>query len=237
MENQKQKKSVGTIALVVLLLIVTIASLILATYAWAKYTSKTTGTAQAEVAKWDVTFSDVDTNFVGTYTHITDTKIAPGSSGTFDITVNPGTTETCFNYVIKIESFEFVGADGKVLDPTTVLEAKTAETAEIDGVKALDKDITVVDLRNHIVVTDEDGHTLATGSEATTGAWHINACADKKSNDTSKTISWAWAYQDTTDDEYDVVDTAAGRYVAAGNTLRLKFNYKITATQIAPVRQ
>ena len=36
---EKQKKSVGTIALVVLLLIVTIASLVLATYAWSTYTS------------------------------------------------------------------------------------------------------------------------------------------------------------------------------------------------------
>lgn len=238
MENKKQKKSVGTIALVVLLLIVTIASLVLATYAWAKYTSKTEGTAQAEVAKWDVTFSDADTNFVGTYTHITANKIAPGSSGTFDITVAPGNTETCFNYVIKIDSFEFVDENGDVLPTSTVLEAASATTAAIDGVIS---DVTIADLRSHIVVTDVDSSTALNTNSTVNGAWHINGCADASSNDLSKTISWAWAYEGTGDAAaqaaYDVVDTAAGRYVAAGNTLRLKFNYTITATQVAPVRQ
>jgi hypothetical protein len=238
MENQKQKKSVGTIALVVLLLIVTIASLVLATYAWAKYTSKTSGTAQAEVAKWDVTFSNVDSDFTGTYTHIAAGNIAPGASGTFDITVNPGATETCFDYVIKIDSFEFVDENGDVLATSTPLESTTDATATMDGVTS---NVTIADLRSHIVVTDEDGHRLTTGSESTTGAWHISSCANYAANqDLTKTISWAWAYEGTGDDaakaRYDAVDTAAGRYVAAGNTLKLKFNYTITAKQIAPVR-
>lgn len=235
MENQKQKKSVGTIALVVLLLVVTIASLVLATYAWAKYTSKTTGTAQAEVAKWDVTFSDDDDNFTGTYTHITAGKIAPGASGSFDITVDPGDTETCFQYVIKIDSFEFVNDAGTVLPTTTVLEAATADTAAIDGVTS---DVTIADLRDHIVV--KDGNTVLNTNSTITEQWHIDGCTSSTTA-TSKTISWAWAYEGTGNDAakaaYDVVDTAAGRYVAAGNTLKLKFNYTITATQIAPVRQ
>ena len=52
MENNK--KSVGKTVLIVALLIVTIAALVLATYAWAKYTSTTDGTATAQVAKWNV---------------------------------------------------------------------------------------------------------------------------------------------------------------------------------------
>ena len=52
---EKQKKSVGTTLLVILLLIVTIAALVLATYAWAKYTEKVAeNTASVQVAKWNV---------------------------------------------------------------------------------------------------------------------------------------------------------------------------------------
>ena len=120
MENQKQKKSAGTIALVVLLLIVTIASLVLATYAWAKYTSKESSTAEAPVAKWNVTFTPANDTFVGTYSHVVTNKIAPGTSGTFDIAVNPNDTEVCFNYTIKIDNVQFLGDDNAVLPDTTV---------------------------------------------------------------------------------------------------------------------
>ncbi len=103
MENQKQKKSVGTVLLVILLLIVTIASLILATYAWAKYTSSDTATASADVAKWNVTFSAEDNNkIVKKYDHVVEDKLAPGTSGSFDIGLNINDTEVDVDYVIDI---------------------------------------------------------------------------------------------------------------------------------------
>ena len=96
MDNNK--KSAGTIALVVLLLIVTIASLILATYAWAKYTTKGEGGATATVAKWDVSFDKGATIFTKTYNYVAPQRLAPGMEGEHTMSVN-GTAATVYDNV------------------------------------------------------------------------------------------------------------------------------------------
>lgn len=100
MENQKRKGSAGTIALVILLLIVTIASLVLATYAWAKYTTTKSGKAEVAVAKWDVNFSGTQTNH--SYKHVVADRLAPGTTGQFAMTLTAPNTEVDFSYVISI---------------------------------------------------------------------------------------------------------------------------------------
>ena len=254
MENQKQKKSVGTIALVVLLLIVTIASLVLATYAWAKYTSKTSDNATAEVAKWDVTFDQDKSKMFATFQHVTPSRIAPGTNGSFDIEVKPNDTEVCFDYTINIDSLEFVGSDGKTaIADTTVLEkaynanlAETAEAAdkaanELARIDGITEDVKLSDLKNHILVSSDGTTYKPLGTNLNmTGAYHINDCADKNNTtDLKRTIYWKWDFEGTgTDTEkarYDQIDTAAGRY-ANDNVLKLKFQYTITATQVKPVK-
>ena len=95
----KQKKSVGGAVLVILLLIVTVASLVLATYAWARYTTVETEGATAQVAKWDVTFTENSNGiFRGTYNHVVDQRLAPGMTGSFDLSVQSVNTETDYDY-------------------------------------------------------------------------------------------------------------------------------------------
>ena len=236
---EKKKNSAGTIALVVLLLVVTIASLVLATYAWAKYTSKTSSAASATVAKWNVTFDKDNSKMFAKFNHVTETTIAPGTSGSFDIEVIPGNTEVCFDYNIDITSLTFVGADGKTPldDNTTILEASEAATAGIDGVTS---DIKLSDLKSHIIISNGTVSGPIGTDLAMDGEYHITGCADKQASQVLKrTVSWNWEYEGTGTEEakkaYDVIDTAAGRY-AAEHDLKLKFEYTITATQKTPVK-
>lgn len=104
---EKQKKSKNTTALVILLLLVTLASVILATYAWAKYTSSIEGTATtAVVAKWDVNGSSSDLTWSKEFTHVVPEKLAPGTNGTIPVTFGIGDTEVDVNYTITLVSAE-----------------------------------------------------------------------------------------------------------------------------------
>lgn len=106
MDNQKQRKSAGTIALVVLLLIVTIASLILATYAWAKYTTRGAGSAVATVAKWDVQFTKGSTIFTKTYSYVVNDRLAPGTSGQYTMSIKSPNTEVNYAYEVTISNVQ-----------------------------------------------------------------------------------------------------------------------------------
>lgn len=102
MENKK--KNTGAIALVVLLLIVTIASLVLATYAWAKYTTTTSGETTAVVAKWNVSGSSSDLTWSKTFTHVVAERLAPGTNGTIPVEFGINDTEVDVDYVITLVS-------------------------------------------------------------------------------------------------------------------------------------
>ena len=233
MENQKQKKSVGTIALVVLLLIVTIASLVLATWAWAKYTSKASSNAEATVARWDVSFTPGNSTFVGHYNHVVDTKIAPGTEGTFDVTVVPNDTEVCFNYTIKIDSVEFYNGTTKLEDTDLLFGSDTTEDTS--------DDVTLGQFRSHIKFYN--GTTdITNGTNVISGTYDLK---NHTANNTSapgtapgkETVTWKWLYNPTTgeDAEYDRIDTAAGRYAESTNgNFKMKVNYTATAVQVDP---
>ena len=237
MENQKQKKSVGTIALVVLLLIVTIASLVLATWAWAKYTSKESSSAEATVAKWNVDFTPDNSTFVGHYNHVVDTKIAPGTEGTFNITVVPNNTEVCFNYTIKIDSVEFYNGS-TLLTNSQVLDDNGTPTDATD-------DITLGDFISHIKFYDNNNVDITDGSHVISGTYNLT---DHTANSTAlpgtvtgtNTVTWKWPYQLTTGTdeekaEYDRIDTAAGKYADSTNgNFKMKVNYTATAVQVNP---
>ncbi len=223
---EKQNKSTGKTVLIVLLLLVTIVSLVLATYAWAKYTTTEEGTATAQVANWNVTFTSADNTFTGTYTHVVEGKIAPGTTGTFDVTVNPNDTEVCFDYTMKIDSVQFLDGQDNVLADTTTLA---------DGV-------TLADFRSHIKFTNEAGTDVTNGA-ATSGTFdlsnHNSGTASNAADTTGKeTFTWTWPYNGTATEAdaiaaYDKIDTAAGEYAAA-NGLKMKVNYTVTAVQVEP---
>ncbi len=99
---EKKNNSVGKTMLIVLLLIVTIVSLILATYAWAKYTTTVTGSSTAQVAKWDVKFTPASTVFTKNFTHVVNERLAPGTSGKIAMTVVSTDTEVDYHYTLNM---------------------------------------------------------------------------------------------------------------------------------------
>ena len=224
MENNK--KSAGTIALVVLLLIVTIASLILATYAWAKYTTTESGSASANVAKWNVTLDEADKSITHTATHTVTGKIAPGTSGSFDIIINPGDTEVCFDYSILLSNATFnpsgsIGhlkffADSAYTNEIVLGTQNTALTGRID-------------LDSH---NNTSNRTPVNATAVGDGTYKV-------------TIYWVWPYDreaankiaayasivanETTNEAYDAVDTTSGETVTS-----MTVTYTTTATQVQP---
>ncbi len=228
MENQKQKKSVGTVLLVILLLIVTIASLILATYAWAKYTSQETGSATAQVAKWNVDVKFANNDFTETASHVLAKRLAPGMSGSFDITINPNSTEVDFDYDIILEN---VSANApKHLHFYTQSSHDT--TCEIE-----------------LGCPPEDQQNIAQNYLHGT----IEASKDPK-NSITKTIYWEWPYEapdDADDKDTDTKEISGNTLVekSGGNGIpdyddqdtldgqkaeNVEVTFKVTATQVDP---
>ena len=115
---EKQNNTTGKTVLIVLLLIVTIVSLVLATYAWAKYTSSFEDkTATAQVAKWKVSANTADLTFSKTIEHVVaPNKLAPGTNGTFSATLDVTGTEVDVDYTVTIKSIENKPTNLKLTD-------------------------------------------------------------------------------------------------------------------------
>lgn len=99
---EQQNKSKGTIVLIIILVIVTIAAIVTATLAYAQYTSSFSGNATATVAKWNVTLNtSANKNEIqANYEHVYEGKIAPGTSGSFEIAINTNDTEVDVKYAV-----------------------------------------------------------------------------------------------------------------------------------------
>ena len=217
MDNQKQKRSAGTIALVVLLLIVTIASLVLATYAWAKYTEKLDEkTANVQVAKWNVT-AEVDgtAKYTKEFTHVVSTKMAPGTSGVIPVNVKLNDTDVCVKYDIFV--------DQVTNKPTHLKFYKATKSGE--GTSAT--------YTKGAEITATDGK-----SAAITG--YLELTGDKTNNPTAEGneyIMWDWPYEmegaATAGADavaaYDKIDTDEGKLA---QTMSVKV--RVVATQVEP---
>ena len=246
MENQKQKKSVGTIALVVLLLIVTIASLILATYAWAKYSRSEAGTATANVATWDVDITSDKQAFVGHYNHVVDGKIAPGTEGSFNVSINLGDTEVCVAYQVLLDNVTFTGTDATQMKHLKFFTTRTENAGAVTYTGLLDPSSTAaqafageIELTAHKADNTNTPHVIDSAGTTLT----------KDSNNDwilTKTIYWVWPY-DLTDatakygsvqgitleadgEAYDAVDTAVGE----GAVTQMDIGFTVKAWQVAP---
>ena len=112
--NQPKKKKAGLIALIAMLLVITTLASCIGLYAWAKYITNKNGQASVDVARWNFNLSlragqntvtlptqtlDLATT---TYQNLANDRIAPGTSGEFDIVINTTGTEVSLNYVVTI---------------------------------------------------------------------------------------------------------------------------------------
>lgn len=202
---EKQKKSVGTTLLVILLLIVTIAALVLATYAWAKYTEKVADTqANVVVAKWNVTSTVNGTaQYTKEFTHVVPVKMAPGTSGIIPVDVALNDTDVCVKYEIFL--------DNVTNKPTHVsfYEATLSNGNYTKGATAL-----------------TFGSEAAAGTAAITGYLELtNDNTTNTAQTATRYIMWDWPYE-SGDDE---TDTNEGKQ---GLTMSLKV--RVVATQVNP---
>lgn len=211
MENNN-KKSTGTVALIVLLLIITIVALVFATYAWAKYTERSTGTASANVAKWNVTLDSATKDFAGTHTHVVSDKIAPGTSGSFAIQINPGDSEVCMAYQIKLTNVTF-SPSGQIKHLKFFADSDHTSEIKMNEVNG--------DLTGFVDLT---GHNTAPGTTVT------------------KTIYWIWPYDfeeansiaafnnlEPNAEAYDQEDNNVGKSITS-----MSVTYEVRAWQVDP---
>ena len=108
MNNQTTKvKSKNKGAVVVLALIVAI---VLSMYAYSKYTSTLTGNGTSTVAKWSFkvngqtqTIPDIELGeTMDAHSNVADKKLAPGTSGHFDLILDGSGSEVAIDYNIKL---------------------------------------------------------------------------------------------------------------------------------------
>lgn len=125
----KKKGFIGRLAAVAVVLCLITMSLTAGTLA--KYASEASGNATATVAKWAIKFTDGGSNTYDDTTDIaltlkdttlgadlvTDGKIAPGTSGKFQLAVDGTGTEVAFDYTITL-------AIGKITEGSDTLSTK-----------------------------------------------------------------------------------------------------------------
>lgn len=175
---------------------------------FAKYTSESTGTATARVAKWDILFGEEptmsETFTFDLYSTLYDTtansaetdvktgddvtRIAPGTQGSFAVKIT-NQSEVTAEYIIEFS-----------VTNTENIPLKFS----MDGSTNWATDITTLN------ITDTGAVNLAMGNNGT------------------YTVYWKWDYEDTTDNDRDENDTNLG----TAGTATITVSAKVTATQV-----
>ena len=105
----KQKKGHGLITSILILLIILF--LAIAGYAWARYSNIDMGNSNASVAKWSFKVNGSDENSssfnlentINSNNSVEEGKVAPGTSGYFDLNLDGRGSETAINFSIELE--------------------------------------------------------------------------------------------------------------------------------------
>lgn len=189
---------------------------------FAKYTSESTGTATARVAKWDILFGDdeptmsetftfdlystlYDTTADSTETHVkTDDdvkRIAPGTQGSFAVKIT-NNSEVTAKYTVSFA----IGYIGDTANTEPVKNVTIPLQFSMDGSTNWTTDITDLNI-------------------ADTAAVELGMTDSDKS--ATYTVYWKWDYEDTTDNNRDKNDTILG---TAGAEIQITAT--VTATQV-----
>ena len=99
--------------IVVITLMLTVVTGFFVSQAYARYVFKTNGVAEATAAAWKISVGDGTNTFNNDFTlsktraasdYVVADKIAPGTSGAFDIVIDPTGTEVAFDYSVKVSA-------------------------------------------------------------------------------------------------------------------------------------
>lgn len=136
--SQKSKSNI----VVILLILAVIASSILCYYAYSKYTSTLTGNGTATVAKWNFKVNGQTEQFttinlaetIDRSNNIAEGRIAPGTSGSFDLELDGTGSEVAIDYTITMDLSEkpqnlIFYTDSNYTEPVTT----SGTTATING--------------------------------------------------------------------------------------------------------
>ena len=247
--NPRKKNNLRSMIIVALLLLL-VAVIGFGGYTLSKYVSNKTEGGKAQVAKWGYTVEANATNLFGkNYKFVTDSSVvtnetanltvsssstanlvAPGTSGSMTFSVK-GTAEVLAKVSIEVTgvkdivlNYEKDGTDGTYKPVKWTLTKKNA-----DGTTTL-----------------VDGKTLAEVATELEKPAHNPTCDPNSTVSDEYTLSWAWAFEDTTKAENNDLDTllgmlandktvtANGEYkVKADTCTDIEFTLKISVTQLA----
>lgn len=132
------KKHRRSSLVIILLMLVAIATAYVGN-TYAKYTETVSGDGTATVAKWDFTtdnsISTLDIDFTDDYdpSTLVEGKIAPGTSGSFAITVKNTHTETGVNFTLALGTATNVPTNLKFYKDSTFTTEITPGTGTITG--------------------------------------------------------------------------------------------------------
>ena len=138
--NKNDKKIKKTTIIVILLVLTIIMALVFSIYAYSKYKTTRIGEGTSQVAKWSFkvngqtqTIPDIDlATTMDPHSHVEDGRIAPGTSGHFDLELDATGSEVSIDYSIKLAITE---------KPTNLRfytdSGYTKEIASTDGVMNL----------------------------------------------------------------------------------------------------
>ena len=99
------------LALIVITLMLTVVTGYFVSQTYARYVFKTSGTAKTTAAAWVINVTDGTNKYENNFTlnatreatdYVAADKIAPGTTGSFNIVIDPTGTEVAFNYSVKI---------------------------------------------------------------------------------------------------------------------------------------
>ena len=110
MNNQTTKVKSKNKGAVVVLALALIVAIVLSMYAYSKYTSTLTGNGTSTVAKWSFkvngqtqTIPDIELGeTMDAHSNVADKKLAPGTSGHFDLILDGSGSEVAIDYNIKL---------------------------------------------------------------------------------------------------------------------------------------
>ena len=218
--NQPKKKNAGLTALIALLLIITTIASCIGIYAWAKYISSQNGSANAQVAKWNfnvnlkkgqntVVLGSEPIDLATTMTHVADNRIAPGTSGTFDIEINTTGTEVDLQYEVAI-SLENCPRN-------ITFSRKTGESGGQD------------------VFTPISAGGASNSADLTrTGITFSEYVAnDAQQRVYTERIKWDWPYSDANDADYDTRDNLDESALNDSNPKKIvTMNITVTGTEM-----
>ena len=193
----EQKKNTTKNIILILLILIILASSGIGIFAWAKYQTTVTGVGTATVAKWSFKLVDGITettdviDFAITRTDANESvvagKLAPGTSGKFEIGIDASGTETALEYAIDVtlenapKNMKFYSDEGRTEELTIVnniftekgymllKDVNTIKTEEIYWEWPYETGITEEEIEENDIKDTEDAGNQITMQIAVTG--------------------------------------------------------------------